>query len=122
VVDWVARLCSVASMRATADLSISELFQVAAPELGDRAVFLSSTTRWLRDHPALVEDWQAYSDDRRASPAPYLHLEDPPTPHAVGFYKTDGAVDVAHYRDAAHACADYLYREACWILRREQVR
>jgi hypothetical protein len=65
----------------------------------------------LRRDAGLVEAWQGYSWDKRTSPSPYLDGVE------VGFYD-GGRRDVATHRDEASACADFLFREASWVLNR----
>ena len=35
----------------------------------------------------------------------------------VGIYEVGGAYDVVWYTDGSAACADFVYREATWVLR-----
>lgn len=60
--------------------------------------------------------WQAYSDDQRGTPSSYLRgLE-------VGFADIEERKlvrrAVVRHRDQAAACADFIRREAAWVLDR----
>jgi hypothetical protein len=54
---------------------------------------------------------------------PLFHQRrDATVPLEVGFYDPDlGRLDVRRHVDATEACADFIYREASWVLRRERV-
>jgi hypothetical protein len=101
--------------------SILELFREAAPPLDDREQFLASVLAFLRDRPELAEQWLLYSLDKRTSPSPYMSTRggEAATIWEVGFYDA-GDRDVAQHPDGVTACADFLYREAMWVLRRER--
>jgi hypothetical protein len=126
---WVERTCTVASLRNSGDLSIRKLFESADPVLSSRHEFLRAATDWFGAHPAEVEHWLDYSADKRSSPSPYLRpvprqpdQADEPYGYEVGFFdKMLGHLDVIHHVDAAEAAADFLYREATWVLQRRQV-
>jgi hypothetical protein len=123
VAAWVEQLCAIASIRSRVNASVRQLFESATPELSERSAFLAAVTDWLRKHPALVDQWYGYSMDKRGSPSPYLEVDPTGVPLEVGFYdKNLGRLDVSHHVDAAEACADFIYREASWVLRRERVR
>jgi hypothetical protein len=120
-VSKVARLCMIAVGWRTGDVSIHDQFVAAEPDLSDRAELVRSAIDWLRAHPDVIQHWAWYSEDKRASPSPYLQLGAPDElgPHEVGFYDARaGRLDVVRHRDAAEACADFLYREAVWQIRR----
>jgi hypothetical protein len=123
VAAWVEQLCAIASIWKRVDASIMQLFEAAAPDLSERSEFLAAVTEWLRKHPGLVEQWYGYSLDKRGSPSPYLEADRTGVPLEVGFYDTTlGRLDVTHHVDTTEACADFIYREASWVLRRERVR
>lgn len=72
----------------------------------------------LRRHPMLVAHWDRYLGDRRSSPSPAFsqdrtYVFDPSTRPMES--------DVVHHVDAASACADYVVREAFWVLARQRV-
>jgi hypothetical protein len=90
-------------------VTIRRLFEEARPDLSDRRVFEALLTARLAGDPDLIEAWQGYSWDKRSSPSPYLDgLE-------VGFFDHDRR-DVVRHSDRAMACADFVFREASWVL------
>ncbi len=89
--------------------TIRGLFGAASPELSDKPTFERVVTERLRKDQELINAWQMYSEDKRSSPSPYRDgLE-------VGFLDRE-LFDVTEHVDSASACADFLYREACWVL------
>ena len=123
VSEWVEPTCTIASVWQTSGASLLELFRSAEPALADRRTFIEAVVDWLGTHMHVIEQWSAYSDDKRTSPSPYFHRpQDGHTVCEVGFFDAgDGRMDVRQHSDAAMACADFLYREATWVLRRERV-
>jgi hypothetical protein len=116
---WVEPLCAIAATWRSSGKSIGALFEAAQPPLEDRASFLALVTDWLQQHPGLVDQWRVYSLDKRTTPAPYFSRGGKPL--EVGFYDPDlGALEVSQHTDAIEACADFLYREAAWVLRRDR--
>ena len=117
--SWVETLCQIAREWNARDApSIRELFQRAAPEVED-AHFVEMVAERLGREPALVELWQQYSYDKRASPSPYLDGTE------VGFFEV---VDheahrraVEHFDTVVEACASFIWRETGWVLQRRQV-
>jgi hypothetical protein len=76
-------------------------------------------TPLLLERTDLVSAWQSYSEDKRWSPSPYLaDLE-------VGFFRTYGrrceALDITIHADRAESVADFISREANWVLTRRRV-
>lgn len=109
-VDWDERLIAL-PLRWKGHLALLDLFSDAAPpsELGPDEAKSEIALR-LRSQPELIERWQTYSYDKRATPEPYLDgLE-------VGMFDA-GRHDVATYTDPVDACADFIYREVLWRLR-----
>lgn len=91
--------------------SLLDVFRDAAPpsELAPEEVVTRIALR-LRAEPELINEWQTYSYDKRATPEPYLDgLE-------VGMFDV-GRRDVQTYAEPADACADFIYREVRWRLR-----
>lgn len=108
---WVDQLCGIAAEWREGTLSIRERFERAAPDLDDPAILDYLRRRLGRDSD-LVDAWQSYSDDKRSSPSPYLDgLE-------VGFYDA-GRGDVSRHDHPVDACADFIHREARWVLARQ---
>jgi hypothetical protein len=67
----------------------------------------------LEREPQLVDAWHNYSYDKRSTPSLYLDGTE------VGFYDTEpGRSDVNTYDDALAACAEFICREAAWVLHR----
>ena len=119
---WVEKLCAIAFRWKTGNASIRMLFEAASPELTNRDEFLGAVAGWLRQHPELIDEWYGYAVDKRVDRGPYFKFGDEGGCAEVGFYDPDrGYLDVMHHSDPADACADFLWREANWILRRERV-
>ncbi len=95
------------------------MFQAAAPPLDDEDPFRAVVLEELRRRPELIEQWVHYSLDKRSVPSPYIVDGDgrEATIWEVGIYDIGGAYDVVRYTDGSAACADFLYREATWVLR-----
>jgi len=115
--EWVEPLCQIALNWKKGDRSIVQHFGNASPDLSDKR-FPALVRAYLSHHPALINAWQGYSEDKRTSPSPYLDGR------TVGFFEVlDGKVrhrDVRRYRDRASACADFIFREALWVLAKRQ--
>jgi hypothetical protein len=96
------------------------LFEAADPPLTDRAGFLDAVATWLGEHPEAILEWRSYSEDKRSSPSPYFGHGS--TALEVGHYtEAHEAVDVTIHTDPVQACADFLYRESTWVLKRHPV-
>lgn len=107
---WAERLITV-PLRWKGHQSLLDLFRDAAPpsDLAPEEVMSRIVVR-LRAEPKLIDEWQTYSYDKRATPEPYLDgLE-------VGMFDA-GRHDVEIHTDPAGACADFIYREVRWRLR-----
>ena len=90
--------------------SIQTQFEAAAPDLDDVDALRQAVHEALLDHPELVDAWQTYSYDKRSSPSPYLDGSE------VGFYD-QGRENIIRYDDLSAACADFICREAAWVVR-----
>jgi hypothetical protein len=116
--EWVKPLCEIALAWRGGRVSIHQHFQHASPDLSDGR-FGAFVRAYLSHHPALIDAWQAYSEDKRTSSGPYLDGR------KVGFCEVlDGKGrlrDVRGYRDRAAACADFVYREAMSVLENRRV-
>ena len=112
---WVEPLCRIAQQWRTSGLSIREHFEAVQPNLGDGTRAVGMIRQQLSQAPDLIEAWQQYSWDKRTTPGHYLDgLE-------VGFFTTDGLrEDVQLHDEPADACADFVYREAVWVLDRHR--
>jgi hypothetical protein len=117
--DWVELICCVPLGFRTGEKSIRQLFEPALAHLDDRATFLAAINRWLREHPDLIHAWEAYCTDKRTGRGPCFDLNSV----AVTFYDSSAGATAAPHRDKrlhtdpAKACADFIYREAAWVLR-----
>lgn len=114
---WLERLCRIAVDSKASSASIRELFTRAAPNLEDPQ-FVERIRGRLAEEPGLIEAWQQYSYAKRGTPSPYLDgLE-------VGFAEmVDGKLetrDVRRRSSRTEACADFIRREALWVLQRQQ--
>ncbi len=109
VPTWVESVATIAYRWREPGTTLRSLFEDARPNLSDRRVFETSVADRLKRDPGLVDAWQTYSWDKRTSRGPYFDgLE-------VGFFDRDRR-DVIEHRDRASACADFLFREASWVL------
>lgn len=113
MVDWVGSLCRLPLTFRGGEETILELFELARPYLNDQPGFLASATAQLLADVHLVDAWQRYSADKRTSKGPYFGREG--EPFEVGFHDA-GFHDVRICTDPAVACADFIYREAAWVL------
>jgi hypothetical protein len=114
---WVDRLCRIAFDFRTAQVSIRDLFVSAAPDLRDPR--LPDLLRdKLASEPPTVEAWLQYSNDKRGAPSPYMDGVE------VGFADlVNGRLDrrdVRRHSSGDEACADFIHREALWVLERRQ--
>jgi len=86
---------------------LRQLFGRASPDLSDAARAAALIRLRLGEDPALAEAWQTYSCDKRSRP----YLDD----CEVGLF--DGKRrEVVRYEDRLDACADFIIREARWVL------
>jgi|SRR5262245_9851272 len=109
---WVEAVCGLPLVHGRGERSIRQQFEPARAHLGDRTAFLAAIRGWLRGHPVLIDAWQAYSEDKRAA-GPYLDLNS----LEVGLYDASaGYRDVRAHADPVDACADFICREAMWVL------
>jgi hypothetical protein len=117
--DWVELTCRLPLVFRTGEKSIRQLFEPALNHLDDPATFLAAINNWLREHPDLIHAWEAYCTDKRTGRGPYFDRDS----LAVGFYDPSAGPVAAPNRDArlhvdpVEACADFIYREAAWVLR-----
>ena len=107
---WVDRVCCV-PRDFWGDKTIIGLFREASPDLSDRQRFIELVSGYLDRHEELLETWQTYSYDKRSSPSPYLDGTE------VGFFSGE-RTNVRRYEKSLDACADFIYREASWVLER----
>jgi hypothetical protein len=107
---WADRVCCV-PRDFLGDQTIIGLFREASPDLSDRQRFIELVSSYLNLHQELIETWQNYSYDKRLSPSPYLDRTE------VGFY-SGGHRNVQHYEKTLDAGADFMHREATWVLER----
>src|SRR5438270_12794094 len=108
--SWLGQLMRIPAELKGGERSIHQLFQDAHPDVDD-ANFLPVVREALTRSPDTVELWQTYSYDKRGSPSPYLDGVE------VGFYD-GGSRDVRRYENLTDACADFIRREALWVLER----
>jgi len=109
--EWVESLCRLPSRFQAGGVSIRELVELCAADLTGRHNATNLIRRRLAEEPQLVEDWQTYSYDKRSSPSPYLDGRE------VGYF--DGTRrEVVNYDERLDACADFIVREARWVLGR----
>ena len=111
--DWLGSLCRLPLAFKAGSVPIRQLFGESAPDLSDEAEFVARVHDYMAVRPELVDAWQTYSYDKRSSPSPYLDGIE------VGFFDGERRAIRLHH-DAVHACADFIYREAMWVLERRQ--
>jgi hypothetical protein len=122
---WVEEICRLCVEWRSSEKSIRQLFAPALPHIDDRAAFLAAVSGWLRAHPDLIDAWQGYCEDKRTGQSPYFYFDGA---WKVGFYDSSvkdvaGRYQDEHlYADGADACADFIYREAMWVLGRAGAR
>jgi hypothetical protein len=109
VPTWVESVATIAYRWREPGTTVRDLFEDARPNLSDRRVFETSVADRLKRDTGLVDAWQTYSWDKRTSRGPYFDGRD------VGFFDRDRR-DVIKHQDRASACADFLFREASWVL------
>lgn len=93
--------------------SIREEFGSFGLALDDPPSARSAVRSALALRPGLVADWRAYGADRRGAPAPAI------SGTTVSSFQPDASppeVDVVHHVDEVAAVADYVVREAFWVL------
>lgn len=99
-------------------MSLLDCFREAAPDLADPRL-REKLVRVLRRHPELVEVWDGYSADKRTDAGPYLEG------CATAFFDSRGDWPqrrlVRKFGAPAEAAADFIYREACWVLEHREV-
>ncbi|HEY1388535.1 MAG TPA: hypothetical protein VGF38_08320 [Ktedonobacterales bacterium] len=119
--NWIEQVCNLPlRFRLPGSGSIRDLFSPADAYLDDRLAFIAAITPWIQAHVNLVDAWIGYSEDRRGFPAPYFAREFGSL--VVGFFDSGtGSTDEIHHTDEVEACVDYIYREACWVLRHRRV-
>lgn len=111
--SWVAPTCAVVERFYGGDLPILDLLTAASPPLDDPS-FEAQVADHLRRTPDLVEAWQTYSYDQRATPNPWF--EDV----RVGFFDVSRG-DVRVHPDRASACADFIHRLSAWVLQGRRI-
>ena len=110
VPSWLEPLCQIARVWKTRDASVRDLFTGAAPDLSDGASFTTFVYARLRSSHELLDAWQGYSWDKRTAPSPYINGTE------VGFFDGTRKEDMRIHENAAEACADFIYREAVWVI------
>jgi hypothetical protein len=114
---WVEDVCRIPEAFNERLLTRLSLFNVAADHLGNRDEFVGVVAGQLERTPSLVDAWRWYSQDKRGSGGPYFGTEADPL--EVGRYRADdGASEAVQHSSAVDACADFIYREAVWVIRR----
>ena len=87
------------------------LVQLADRHFADPG-FTDALAQTLREDPALIERWEAWSGDQRWTPSVYIEVTE------VGWF--DGArKNVRTHPDRGAAVADFIQRLAAWLARRE---
>jgi hypothetical protein len=94
-------------------VSVVDLMRRAAPDLED-ARLESLVRARLASEPALVDAWEVYAYDQRDTPSPYMDRT------KVGFLSMENGravdEDVRVHDSMVDACADFIRREAGWVL------
>lgn len=107
-----ARVASIVEHRSSPAFVL--LLQLADRHFVDPE-FSDALAQSLRDDPALIERWQAWSEDQRSMPSAYVQATE------VGWF--DGArSNVRTHPDRSAAVADFIQRLAAWLARREVLK
>ena len=113
--SWAEEICSLPVAFRSGNTSIRQLFEPARAHLAERDSFLAAVAKRLRERPDLIDAWQGYSEDKRTT-GPVLRL----STMEVAVYETHaGLHDIGHFTSRVDACAEFIYRGACSVLRRE---
>jgi hypothetical protein len=90
----------------------------AAPDLDDPRLESLLRAR-LASEPALIDAWEDYAYDERTTPSPYMDRT------KVGFLSMENArvvdQDVRVHDSMVDACADFIRREAGWVLEKRRL-
>lgn len=110
-IAWLEPLCRIAQQWKVDDglTCLRRHFERVSPDVSDAARAVALVRVQLDEDPALAEAWQTYSYDKRSRPNPYL--DDCEVGHFDGKRR-----DVIRYDDRLDACADFIVREARWVL------
>jgi hypothetical protein len=112
--SWAEEICNLPVAFRFGRESIRQLFEPARAHLAERDAFLAAVAKRLHEQPDLIDAWQGYSEDKRGT-GPFLRL----STLEVGVYEAyAGLHDVHHFANRVDACAEFIYREACSVLRR----
>ncbi len=118
--EWVDSVCHAVETihDPRGSLSIHDVFERASADLSEGGQFLVLVSECLRTHPELVQQWDMFSSDTRATSWPYFSLDR----LEVGFVvSVNGASeDVRRWENGPDACADYLHRAFKWVLLKER--
>ena len=106
-----ARVASIVNHRSEAFVL---LLQLADRHFADPE-FKVALARSLRESPALIELWQAYSWDQRWTPSAYVEGTE------VGWIWGMKSTNVRIHPDQGAAVADFIQRSAAWLARRQVV-
>jgi hypothetical protein len=87
------------------------LLQLADRHFADPG-FEAALARSLRENPALIELWDAWSGDQRWTPSVYVEGTE------VGWFDGERR-NVRIHPDRGAAIADFIQRLAAWLARRE---
>jgi hypothetical protein len=99
----IRRICNLPHDFRTGDRSAYDL--VRASGIGQRTLTVESVLPVLKANPKLVEDWIAWSEDQRCTPAYGLHEEN--GQYVVGRYPDENRVV---FDDRFAACADFIVK------------
>jgi len=101
------------------EVSIRDAFEAVGVPLDDPDHARAAVRSALAGRPWLVVGWSDYCEDRRGSPAPLIDGT------VVAFLdpaQHPSRLDVVEHADAASATADYVVREAFWVLASRRIQ
>jgi hypothetical protein len=104
-----ARVASIVEHRSEPAFVL--LLQLADRHFADRG-FDDALARSLRENPALIENWEAWSADQRWTPSAYVEGTE------IGWFD-EVHRNVRIHPDRAAAVADFIRRLAAWLSRRD---
>lgn len=107
-------LLSIPNRFSTSGRTLRDLFAEAATAPVDVESIRRLAQERIAADGTIIDAWQQYSYDKRSSPSPYLDGRE------VGFYD-GGRRHVTQHPNAAAACADFVAREAAWVIERRVV-
>lgn len=117
--SWAEDVCRIPQTFKQGDVTVRALFEAtAADRIHDRDAFVSAVIARLEQSPDLIDIWLRYCQDKRGSGGPYFIADAGSI--EVGRLTQDGShQEIDQYSSPVDACADFIYREAVWVIQRK---